>query len=220
MRGCKMKKLLAIQITALVLFSGALGGMYAFTDVYDEVYSRIVSVICLSCIKLNRVYAQDYMIETANGKPHPNFIIEDLTEAPIFLAFRTDVCAYCDDMEPLVMQIFNIKFEKEDVLRDVVNFNGTDVIFYHVNNDHATGELKTLQPHYDIDGDNAVPMFTMISLNYHRGIVTPYYLSVYGILNPDYTDEERIEELKNIIFSAIELFNENSQGFRPEDFIK
>ena len=63
-------------------------------------------------------------------------------------------------------------------------------------------------------------MFTMMSLEYHRGIVTPYYLTVYGILNPDYTDEQRIEELTNIIFTAIELYKENSQGFRPEDFKK
>ncbi len=215
-----MKKILVLQITALILISGSLGGMYAFTDVYDEVYSRIVSIICLSCIKLNRVYSQDYKIETANGKPHPNFIIDELTKGPIFLAFRTDVCAYCDDMEPLVMQIFNVTFEKEDVFSKTVDFNGTGVIFYHINNDHATGELKTLQPFYDIDGDNAVPMFTMMSLEYHRGIVTPYYLTVYGILNPDYTDEQRIEELTNIIFTAIELYKENSQGFRPEDFKK
>lgn len=215
-----MKKILALQITALILVSGALGGMFAFTDVYDEVYSRIVSVICLSCIKLNRVYSQDYMIETANGKPHPDFIIDELVKGPVFLAFRTDVCAYCDDMEPLIMQIFNVTFEKEDVFSKTVNFNGTDVIFYHINNDHATGELKTLQPFYDIDGDNAVPMFTMMTLEYHRGIVSPYYLTVYGILNPDYTDEQRIEELTNIVLTAIELYNENRPGFRPEDFKK
>ena len=73
-----MKKILAIQITALILVSASLSGMFAFTDVYDEVYSRIVSVICLSCIKLNRVYSIDYKFETANGEPHPGFIINDL----------------------------------------------------------------------------------------------------------------------------------------------
>lgn len=213
-----MKKIFVIQITALIVLAGALGGMYAFTEVYDEIYSRIVSIICLSCIKLNRVYAQDYRFETANGADHPDFIIDDLEKGPVFLAFRTDVCDYCDVMEPFIMQVFNITFEKEDVITETVDFNGTDVIFYHINNDHATGELKGVQPYYDIDGAGAVPMFTMISLEYHRGIVTPLYLSVYGILDLDYTDEERIQEIRNIVLTGIELYNENQDGFIPEDF--
>ena len=138
----------------------------------------------------------------------------------MFLAFRTDVCAYCDVMEPFIMQIFNLTFQMEDVFSETVDFNGTDVIFYHINNDHATGELKTLQPYYDIDGYKAVPMFTMISLEYHRGIVSPLYLTVYGILDPDYTDEQRIEEITNIVLTSIELYKENRPGFIPEDFKK
>ena len=213
-----MKKILALQITVLIVVSGALGGMFAFTDVYDEVYSRIVSVICLSCIKLDRIYSIDYKFETANGEPHPEFIINDLEKGPIFLAFRTDVCEYCDWMEPLVMQVFNITFEIEDVFSKTINFNGTDMIFYHINNDHATGELKNLQSYYDIDGDNGVPMFTFITIEYHRGIVSPYYLTVYGILDPDFTDEQRIEEITNNMLDAIKLYKENRQGFIPEDF--
>ena len=215
-----MKKILAIQITALILVSVSLGGMFAFTDVYDEVYSRIVSVICLSCIKLNRVYSIDYKFETANGEPHPGFIIDDLEKGPIFIAFRTDICEYCDYMEPLIKQIFNVSYNIEDVFSETVDFNGTDVIFYHINRDYATGELKSLQPYYDIDGDNAVPMFTLIALEYHRGIVSPYYLTVYGILEPEYTDEQRIEEITNNVLNAIELYKENRQGFIPEDFKK
>jgi thiol-disulfide isomerase/thioredoxin len=215
-----MKKILVIQITALILVSSSLSGMFAFTDVYDEVYSRIVSVICLSCIKLNRVYSIDYKFETANGEPHPGFIINDLEKGPVFIAFRTDICEYCDYMEPLIKQIFNVSYEIEDVFSETVDFNGTDVIFYHINRDHATGELKSLQPYYDIDGDNAVPMFTLITLEYHRGIVSPYYLTVYGILEPEYTDEQRIEEITNNVLNSIELYKENRQGFIPEDFKK
>ena len=47
-----MKKIFSIQIVTLLIFSGGLGGMLFFTDVYDEVYSGIVSVLCLSCLKL------------------------------------------------------------------------------------------------------------------------------------------------------------------------
>jgi thiol-disulfide isomerase/thioredoxin len=215
-----MKKILAVQITALILISGVLSGMFVFTDVYDEAYSRIVSVICLSCIKLNRVYSIDYEFETANQEPHPEFIIDDLEKGPIFISFRTDVCDYCDYMEPLIKQIFNLSFEKEDVFSKQINFSGTDITFYHINKDHAEAELKTLQPYYDIDGDEAVPMFTIITLEYHQGIILPYYLTFYGILDPNYTNEQRIEEITNNILNAIELYKENRQGFIPEDFKK
>jgi thiol-disulfide isomerase/thioredoxin len=215
-----MKKILAIQITALILVSGALGGMFAFTDVYDETYSRIVSVICLSCIKLNRIYSLDYEFETANREPHPEFIIDDLEKGPIFISFRTDVCDYCDYMEPLIKQIFNLSFEKEDVFSKQINFSGTGITFYHINKDHAEAELKTLQAYYDIDKDEAVPMFTIITLEYHHGIISPYYLTFYGILNPNYTDSQRIEEITNNILNAIKLYKENRHGFVPDDFKK
>lgn len=212
-----MKKILTLQITALVLISGALGGMFVFTDVYDEVHTRIVSILCLSCIKLDRVVSLDFTFKTANDKDHPDFIIDNLTKkGPVFLAFRTDVCNYCDDMEPLLMEIFNLTFKKEDVFYETVDFNGSDVTFVHINKDHATGELKDLQPFYDIDGDNAIPMFTTITLGYDRGIVKPFYNTVYGILGSDYTDEQRIEVLTNIILDSIELYNENRPGFIPD----
>lgn len=213
-----MKKILALQITALILVSGALGGMFVFTDVYDEVYSRIVSIICLSCIKLDPIISLDFTFKTADDKDHPNFVIENLTSTgPLFLSFRTDVCTYCDHMEPLVKEIFfNLTFEKEDVFYKIVNFNGTDVTFVHINTDYAKGELFRSQETYDIGGDGAVPMFTTITLGYDRGIIKPYYNTVYGILDPDYTDRERIELLTNIILDGIELYNENRPGFIPD----
>ena len=215
----KSKKTFAtIQVVALIVFAGAFGGMLATTNVYEETYSRIVSVICLSCIKLDRVYSTDYKVDTANGEPHPNFIIEDLEVGPVFLGFRTDVCDYCDYMEPYIIDIFGVPFEMEDTFREVIDFNGTDIVFYHINNDHAEGELKTLQPFYDIDGQMGVPMFTFITVEYHRGIVSPYYLSVYGILDPDYTDAQRVAEIIKNMQDAIELYNENIEGFIPEDF--
>ncbi len=44
--------MIVLQISALIIVSGSLGGMLVFTDVYEEVHSGIVSVLCLSCLKL------------------------------------------------------------------------------------------------------------------------------------------------------------------------
>jgi len=215
-----MKKMLAIQITALLVFSGALGSMFVFTDVYNETYIRIVSGVCLSCIKLDRVYSTDYRFETVNGKSNPDFIIDDLEKGPIFLSFRDDVCDYCDEMEPIIQQIFNLSFEKEEVFSEDVDFDGANVVFYHINRDHAEQDLRNLQFYYDIDKLDAVPMFTIITLEYNKGIVSPYYLTVYGILDPNFSDDQRIEELENNIQNAITFYNLNRERFYPQDFKK
>jgi len=208
-----MKKFLAIQITALILISGTLGGVLYYTDAYQEVYSRIVSIICLSCIKLDPVISLGFRFDTANGKDHPEFIKDLLDKGPIFIDFGTDACLYCDYMDPLIKQIFNVSFEKEDLFNTTINFNGTEITFIHINEDWATGEYKDLESYYDVDGDNAVPMFTTITLGYHHGFINPFYNTVYGILNKDYSDGQRINLLKNIIQDSIDLYNENRPGY-------
>ena len=213
-----MKKMIVIQITAILVISGALGGILYSTDVYSEVYSRIMSVICLSCIKLDSVISLDFTFDTANGKEHPDSVINLLKKGPIFLSFRTQVCEYCDQMEPVIKQMFNLTFEKEDVFNITVNFNGTEITFFHINTDFASEEQKDLQSYYNIagaSGANIVPMFTTITLGYHHGFVRPIYNTVYGILNKDYTDDQRINLLTGIIKDGIELYIENRPGFIP-----
>ena len=211
-----MKKILTLQITALIFISGALGGMFFFTDVYDEVYSGIVTTLCTSCIKLQPIISLDFTFQTINGEPHPDFVIDNLTNnGPMFIAYRTMVCDYCDYMEPLLEEIFGLEFEKEDVFYETVNFSGKNVTFVHINKKFAKGELLEFQETYDIDEDNAVPMFTTITLKHDKNddIVKPCYNTVYGILDLEYTDQQRIEVLTNIILEGIELYNENRPGF-------
>ena len=111
-----MKKLLALQISAFILVSGALGGLFFITDAYDEVKSRIVEVICLSCLKLNPKTSLDFTFKTANSQPHSDFVLEYLTNGPVFIAYRQDVCEACDIMEPIIQEIFSVMYEKEDAI--------------------------------------------------------------------------------------------------------
>ena len=211
-----MKKMLTLQIAALLVTTGALGGMFFFTDVYDEVYSGIVTTLCTSCIKLQPIISLDFTFQTADGRPHPDFVIYNLSNnGPMFIAYRTMVCDYCDDMEPLLEEIFDLEFEKEDAFYEIVDFDGLNVTFVHINTDFAEGELLESRETYDVDGDNAVPMFTTIALelDINDGLVKPYYNTVYGILDLEYTDQQRIEVLTNIILEGIELYNENRLGF-------
>ena len=210
-----MRKMLTVQITLLVVFSAAFGGIVFFTDVYDQVYTRIVSITCLSCIKLDPKTSSEFVFKTANGEDHPGFVLENLSKGPVFIAYRKDVCTYCDEMEPLIMNILNITFGKEDVFYKTINFKGDNITFIHINRDHAPKILTDSLQIYDKDKINGVPMFTFVTINYdHDGVVKPYYTTLYAKLGLK-NDEEIKNYLTKVLEESISLYNDNKAGYRP-----
>jgi thiol-disulfide isomerase/thioredoxin len=205
------KKMLALQITALLIVSGGLAGVLLYTEVYDDVQSGIVSVLCLSCIKLEPKTTLEFTFETATGQPHSAFVLDNLTKGPVFLAYREDVCAACDDMEPIIQDIFSVYFEKEETFATPVLFDNATVTFIHINIDHASKELQDSRLIYDKDDIGGVPMFTLVTWGYDRGLIKPYYTTAYGKLNLD-TDEERKATFLEIIVDGITLYQQNHEG--------
>lgn len=206
--------MLVVQISALLIATGSLGGMLLFTDVYDDVQSGIVSVLCLSCIKLDPKTQLDFTFETATGQLHSPFVLENLTKGIVFLAFREDVCTACDIMEPILQEIFSVEFEKEETFFETVIFDDTNVTFIHINIDHASNELQDSRLIYDKDHVGGVPMFTVITLGYDPGFIKPYYTTAYGTLNLD-DNKNRKELLTKIILDGIDLYNQNFKGYNP-----
>ena len=209
-----MRKIITVQITALLLISGALGGMLFFTEIYDEVHSRIVLVLCLSCIKLEPKTVVDFTFETANGKPHPDFVLENLTKGPIFLHYSEDVCHGCDIMYPVIKQLFNVDFEKDEMFYKTVVFENTNVTHIYINIDHTTEEMRNSLYVYDKDNIRGLPMFTVVTLGYDHGIIKPYYATLYGTLLLD-TDDDRIAFLTDIMQESIDVYKQNSEGYTP-----
>ena len=210
-----MRRMFTTQIALLIIFSSMFTGLVFFTDVYDEVYTRIVSVTCLSCIKLDPKTSSEFLFETATGENHPEFVLENLSRGPVFIAYRKDVCTYCDEMEPLIMSILNITFEKEDVFYKIINFKGNNIIFIHINRDHASKVLTDSLHIYDKDKVNGVPMFTFVTINYdHDGVVKPYYTTLYAKLGLK-NDGETKNYLTKILEESISLYNDNKAGYKP-----
>ena len=103
-----MKKMTVIQISILILLAGSLGGMFVFTNVYDDVESGIVRVLCLSCIKLEPKTNIEFTFNTVDNEPHPSFILENLTKGPVFLHYSEDACQGCDVMYPVIKDLFDV----------------------------------------------------------------------------------------------------------------
>ena len=208
-----MKKIAVIQVSLLILISGVGVGMLVYTDVYEDIQDTIVSTLCLSCIKLDPVSRLDFVFETANGKNHPEFVLENLTTGPLFIEYRTDVCLACDQMAPIVKDIFGLSFEKEDTLYKEVDYNGSTIHFYHINLDHASQIQKDSFPIYDKDDIQGVPMFVLITVKYHRGIIEPCYTAAYGTVGQK-TDEGRRELLTDMIDDGLDLYEQNKAGYK------
>jgi len=209
-----MNKMLVLQISTLIIISGSLGGMLVFTDVYDEVHSGIVTVLCLSCLKLEPKTKTDFTFETAYGEPHPNFVLENLTNGVVFLHYSEDACPGCDIMFPIIHNLFNITFEKEDMVYKLIDFEDLDIAYFYINIDHTSEEMKNYFPIYDKDHISGLPMFAIITLGYDKGIIKPYYTTVYGTLGLD-NDMDRIEFLTELIRESIDIYNQNSEGYNP-----
>jgi len=209
-----MKKILTIQISALIIVSGSLGGMLIFTDVYEDVHSGIVSVLCLSCLKLEPITKIDFTFETAYGDPHPMFVLENLTNGIIFLHYSEDACSGCDIMYPIIQDLFNISFGKEDMVNEIVNLEGSDIAFFYTNIDHTSDNMKKSFPIYDKDHISGLPMFAIITLGYDNGIIRPYYTTIYGTLGFD-NDKDRFTFLSELIQESIDIYNQNKEGYSP-----
>jgi hypothetical protein len=202
----KVNKLLVVQISMFVIFSGAFTGMIIYTDVYSNIKSIIVDTICLSCIKMDPVVKFEFTFETSNNKPHPDFVLDNLSKGPMFLAFRADVCAACDIMDPIIDDVFNIKYGLSEMFYKEINFQGSNISFFHINKDPPY-EIETDAYYtYMQEGKDMVPMFVMITLGNNSGTMEPYYMTAYGTLGKHH-DEERKEYLIQMVEKGIELYD-------------
>ena len=209
-----MKKMIVIQISALLIISGGLGGMLFFTDVYEEVQSNIVLILCLSCLKLEVSTIKEFTFETANDEPHPDFVLDNLTKGPVFLHYSEKACPGCDIMYPIIKQFFNVEFEKNEMFYEMVNYENSSVSYIYTNIDYCSEEMRDSLSIYDKDHVHGLPMFSVVTLGYDRGIIRPYYTSVYGTLGFD-NDEERISLLTELMQESIDMYNQNWEGYNP-----
>lgn len=200
-----MRKLVVLQLTAFLLISGTLGGMFVFTPVYDEVHGRIVSVICLSCLKLQPKASLNFTFETANEQPHPDFLLQHLATGPLFLHYSADVCQACDVMLPFIQSYVNLSFNKTDFVTTTVTVHETNLTYIYINIDHVSQEMKDTIDLYDKEQISGLPMFTLLTLGYDAGFVKPAYASLYG--------EQPMEVISHLTIHGLELYHQNKAGY-------
>jgi len=203
------------NIPAIIIFAisvASLSYIMVATHVYGDVKEKMVSVPCLSCIKMDPKTTLNFRFETANGENFPVFILENLSRGPIFLHFRVDICTACDEMDQVIGEIFDLDDMDEPFIVKSKNFSGVKITLIHVNLDHADEIFKEIYKTFDISGQGVVPMYTIITIGYDRGVVKPCYATGYGFLGKSGPAEAK-KVLICLIEDAVELYRMNIKGY-------
>ena len=208
-----MKKMVAIQVALLVVFAGGFFGMLATTDIYEEIHDNIVSVLCLSCLKLDSKTSFSYIETTANGEDIPAFLLTNLTTGPIFLHYSQDVCHGCEIMLPVVQEFLDLSYEKQDTISTKLTIKGQELTYYYINNDHAPDALATTFALFDTTGIGARPMFVLLTLDINAdGDTIVTYASQSGVLGED-DYESQYAYTQTIVEEAISMWQSASEGY-------
>jgi len=207
-----MEKLVVLQVAVFLVVTGSLGGMFVYTDIYEDVQSKIVETICLSCAKLDTNLPVAFTFETANGKDHPEFVKDILkNKGPILIQYGEKACAACEDMIYNIIQPhFEIEFDKtisQDFDLDIHGLKFTYVYIYI--DDPATPQEKIdSYDIYDLEHIKGFPMFSVITIEYdHSGKIKPYYASLYGKFEKNNDYDKMYETFADLIGTSMELFN-------------
>jgi len=215
----KSKKMLfVISVVLLLICSGAGVAMLAYTETYDEIKSTIVTTLCLSCIKLDPITRLEYTFETVDDRPHPAFVLDNLTTGPMFLAYRENVCDGCDIMEPLIQEVLDVHFDPYSTkYYKSTEYAGSTVNFMHINMGQASGEIRESFFIYDQDNRGGVPMFVLITLGEdEEGVIKPCiipcYTTAYATLGLQ-SDEGRKAFLRRMVSLGIEKYDEYSEEY-------
>lgn len=200
-----------VQIIVFLLLTTSLGAMFFYTDVYQEVESGVVSVLCLSCIKLQPRTTYEYTFITATGQNHPDFVIKNLSFGPVLLHYSKDACPACDEMLPSFQKYFDIDFKKDEKIFQRFEIHNTTItyIYIYISNMSISETLRDSYKTYDKDNIGGLPMFTFITKEYHHGgEIKPFYTSIYATFEE--TESERLKFIDNMLKENIEIYNRNN----------
>ena len=192
-----------VQLTVFLILIVSTIGMIAFTDVYSGIKSSIVDKTCLSCIGMDPVTSKIFDPLEQNSE----FVIENLSKGPVFIAYRDIVCSSCDDLEPKIKEILDVEFGEKETYFDIINYSGSPICFLHINlGVENEGPLYDSFYLYDKDKRNVVPMMVMITLGKEGDSVKPHYLTAYGDKPKDFI-------VNDIIIPAIKNYNKYKEEY-------
>ncbi|MCK4756829.1 MAG: 4Fe-4S binding protein [Thermoplasmata archaeon] len=181
--------IIVIILASSLMISGAYYSGYERVD-------AINAIPCLGCLALDPVSPDDWFFYDEDTNTHQQFVLDDLESGPVFLHYRTIVCAACDEMEPYIEEL------EEDY--------GNRIKFIHINLDLAPEDEVASYYDYDIlgtpDDTSGVPLFAIVTLNETADGNVPIFKSVYGSSSDG--GRSKKGDLEKVIVNATAMYQE------------
>jgi thiol-disulfide isomerase/thioredoxin len=165
-------------------------------------------------ISVKPVPVLDFTFDTANAGPHPPFILENLTNGPLLLEYRTKNCPFCDALEPTLQDVLGTPIEN-DTFVTRINISNSMLTFIRIIQENATGELNTSFSTYDLAHIGGYPMLVFLTLGNHNGTIEPCYATAYGALSLN-NDLARKTFLRNMVMTLVHLYTLNHANYEPQ----
>jgi thiol-disulfide isomerase/thioredoxin len=215
----KYRQFLSLVLVVGFLSIGAVGGSY---DLLED----LMVAPCLGCLGLYPNVQLEFIFDTANGQPHPDFILDQLKdEGPIFIEFtqNDENCPPCKRMRPKVKEL-NEEYN-DQVLFIIININENEFAqFYKGNKDIdpiTDAEENSIYAIYDIEdiagGIVATPTYIIVTLKKDdKDVVRPSFAVGYGEYKEEDAQKTK-EDLEVELNVALSSYYQNIEWYEPNN---
>jgi thiol-disulfide isomerase/thioredoxin len=213
----KYRQFLSLVLVAGFLVIGTSGGSFSLLG-------DLMVAPCLGCLGLYPNVQLEFVFDTANDQPHPDFVLDQLeNEGPVFIEFtqNDENCPACKRMRPYVKQL---KDEFSDrILFIIININENEFAQYYQGDTDLDPiedtKEKSYYAIYDLEniagGLVATPTYAIITLGMDDdGTVKPMFAVGYG----EYKEEDA-KKTKDDLAIALDVslgnYFENREWYEP-----
>jgi thiol-disulfide isomerase/thioredoxin len=181
----KFRQFLSLIIIIGFIVIGTAAGSYG-------TLRDLMEAPCLGCLGLYPNIELDFTFETLDDKDHPDWILDELEDGPVFIEFtqNDENCPPCKRMRPYVHDL-NEEYNDE-VVFFIININEHEIArsFEGETEVESSYNQEPIYHVYDIGliagGVIATPTYIIITLNDDFGTVKPYFAVGYG----EFTEED------------------------------
>ncbi len=211
--GFNYNQFLGIILVVGFLIIGSAAGTYGLLK-------NLIEAPCLGCLGLYPSYESDFMFDTVDGRPHPEFVLDTLEEnSPVFIEFtqNDENCPPCARMRPKVHEL--VDQYRYNVTFFIINVNEEEITKYfeYKQSTKPTQNEQEAFHVYDMDniggGQIATPTYIIITIDEdENGEVRPSFITRYGVFKEENAEKTK-KELANILDLAINRYNEYNEDY-------
>lgn len=214
------RQFLGLIIVVGFLVIGTAAGSYLLLE-------DLMVAPCLGCLGLYPNIELEFRFETVDDLEHPEFVLDQLTEGPVFIEFtqNDENCPPCARMRPKVKELE--EEYSDEIAFFIININENEKAMFFNNDEHvepvSDSEEEEYYQVYDIEkiagGLVATPTYIIVTINEDEdGNIRPSFAVGYGEYKEEDAQKTK-EDLAKALEYAIGQYYKYKKWYEPEELI-